>query len=110
VVMEGIPWPRPTVLHAARRAVALRQAQDERGGSAYDDRVVRARLAQAFGRLIRRQEDRGLFVLLSAAAPSRLMTAFPPGVAVRRLPLAEATQRVNEWLSSGQPIRHEERV
>src|SRR3546814_9609054 len=54
-VMEGVPWPRPTVLHAARRAVG--------GSSAYDDRVVRARLAQAFGRLIRRRDDKGMFVL-----------------------------------------------
>src|SRR4029453_7615482 len=70
VVMERVPWPRPTVLHAARRLV--------NGGSAYDDRVVRARLAQAFGRLIRRQGDRGLFVILSSALPSRLLTGFPP--------------------------------
>jgi ATP-dependent DNA helicase DinG len=82
----------------------------EGAGSAYDDRVVRARLAQAFGRLIRRREDRGLFVLLSAAAPTRLMSAFPPGVAIRRLPLAEAIARVNEWLPTGEPIRHEEPV
>ena len=114
VVMEGIPWPRPTVLHAARRAAAaLRPAQDERS-SAYDDRVVRARLAQAFGRLIRRSGDRGLFVLLSAAAPTRLMSAFPPGVAVRRLPLADAVARVGELLGAGlpsrDPIRHEEPV
>src|SRR6185436_14505865 len=58
VVMERVPWPRPDVLHAARRAAG--------GGTFYDDRVVRARLAQAFGRLIRRQEDKGMFVLLSA--------------------------------------------
>ena len=64
------------------------------GGSAYDDRVVRARLAQAFGRLIRRQGDRGTFVVLSAAFPSRLLNAFPAGVPVRRLPLAEAIERV----------------
>src|SRR5687768_5749461 len=102
VVMEGIPWPRPTVLHAARRAVG--------GGSAYDDRVVRARLAQAFGRLIRRGGDRGLFVLLSSAAPSRLMTAFPPGVAVRRVPLAEAVARVQTWLPSEAAMRQEEPV
>jgi ATP-dependent DNA helicase DinG len=102
VVMEGIPWPRPNVLHAARRAAG--------GGSAYDDRVVRARLAQAFGRLIRRKEDRGLFVLLSAAAPTRLMSAFPPGVPIRRLPLADATARVQEWLSTGATIRQEEPV
>jgi ATP-dependent DNA helicase DinG len=100
--MEGIPWPRPTVLHAARRAAG--------GGSAYDDRVVRARLAQAFGRLIRRREDRGLFVLLSAAAPTRLMSAFPPGVPIRRMPLAEATARVQDWLSTPVEIPDAERV
>jgi ATP-dependent DNA helicase DinG len=99
VVMEGVPWPRPTVLHAARRAAG--------GGSAYDDRVVRARLAQAFGRLIRRAEDRGTFVLLSAATPSRLFTAFPPGVAVRRVSLAEAIDRVR--LSTRMGFGHQER-
>jgi ATP-dependent DNA helicase DinG len=93
VVMEGVPWPRPTVLHAARRAAG--------GGLAYDDRVVRARLAQAFGRLIRRDQDRGMFVLLSAATPSRLLTAFPPGVRVSRVHLADAIARVRSRLSSG---------
>jgi ATP-dependent DNA helicase DinG len=90
VVMERVPWPRPTVLHAARRMAG--------GGSAYDDRVVRARLAQAFGRLIRRQGDSGVFVVLSAAFPSRLLSAFPPGVAVRRVPLDQAIARVEERL------------
>ena len=92
VVMERVPWPRPTVLHAARRMAG--------GGSAYDDRVVRARLAQAFGRLIRRQGDCGIFVILSAAMPSRLLSAFPPGVPIRRIPLDEAIERVEERLST----------
>jgi ATP-dependent DNA helicase DinG len=96
VVMEGVPWPRPTVLHAARRLA--------NGGSAYDDRTVRARLAQAFGRLIRRADDRGVFVLLSAATPSRLLTAFPPGVEVRRLSLAQAVAEVRARLSPGAPL------
>jgi ATP-dependent DNA helicase DinG len=86
VVMEGVPWPKPSVLHAARRLA--------NGGSAYDDRIVRARLAQAFGRLIRRADDRGVFVLLSAAMPSRLLTAFPPGVQIARVTLDEAIARV----------------
>jgi len=95
VVMERVPWPRPTVLNAARRMAG--------GGSIYDDRVVRARLAQAFGRLIRREGDRGLFVILCAAMPSRLLSAFPPGVGIRRVPLDIAIQRVEEFLplSSG---------
>ena len=86
VVMERVPWPRPTVLHAARRMAG--------GGSAYDDAVVRARLAQAFGRLIRREGDRGTFVILSAAMPSRLLSAFPAGVPIRRVPLDEAIAHV----------------
>jgi ATP-dependent DNA helicase DinG len=86
VVLERVPWPRPTVLHAARRMAG--------GGSAYDDRVVRARLAQAFGRLIRRDNDHGIFVILSAAMPSRLLTAFPPASPVRRVPLEVAIERV----------------
>jgi ATP-dependent DNA helicase DinG len=100
VVMEGVPWPRPTVLHAARRAAG--------DGTLYDDRVVRGRLAQAFGRLIRRQQDRGLFVLLSAATPTRLLTAFPPGVAIRRLPLADAILRVSSLLSSVETFGHQQ--
>ena len=91
VVMEGVPWPKPSVLHAARRLAG--------GGSAYDDRIVRARLAQAFGRLIRRADDAGAFVLLSAAMPSRLLGAFPPGTPVSRITLDEAVRRV-EHLSS----------
>jgi ATP-dependent DNA helicase DinG len=98
VVMEGVPWPRPTVLHAARRAGG--------GGIAYDDRAVRARLAQAYGRLIRRAGDEGMFVLLSSAMPSRLLSAFPPGVAVRRLPLAEAIERVRARLSKAGALVH----
>jgi ATP-dependent DNA helicase DinG len=98
VVMEGVPWPRPDVLHAARRAAG--------GGTLYDDRVVRARLAQAFGRLIRRQQDKGLFVLLSAATPSRLLTAFPPGVRVLRVPLHEAIERVRLRLATEDGFMH----
>jgi ATP-dependent DNA helicase DinG len=94
VVMERVPWPRPTVLHAARRMAG--------GGSAYDDRVVRARLAQAFGRLIRREGDRGTFVILSAAMPSRLLRAFPAGVPVSRVPLEEAIARASARLAQGE--------
>jgi len=72
------------------------------GGSAYDDAVVRARLAQAFGRLIRREGDRGTFVILSAAMPSRLLSAFPAGIPIRRVPLDEAIVAVaNTRTASG---------
>ncbi len=101
VVLEGVPWPRPTVLHAARKLA--------NGGNDYVDRAVRARLGQAFGRLIRRKDDVGMFVLLSAATPSRLLAAFPDGTPVSRVPLDEAVARVAARLSSvteiGQHIR-----
>ncbi|WFL77546.1 ATP-dependent DNA helicase [Altererythrobacter arenosus] len=91
VVMEQVPWPRPDILHKARRAA--------NGGSAYDDRIIRARLAQAFGRLIRSGEDSGHFVVLSPAFPSRLLSAFPDGTPVIRLTLEEALQRVAAGVS-----------
>ena len=86
VVMEQVPWPRPSILHRARRLAG--------GGSSYDDGIIRARLAQAFGRLIRSREDHGHFVVLSSAFPSRLLTAFPQGTPVTRMTLDEALQRV----------------
>ncbi len=86
VVMEQVPWPRPDILHRARRLA--------NGGSEYDDRIIRARMAQAFGRLIRTQGDKGHFVLLSSAVPSRLLTAFPPGTPIRRVTLDEAVSTI----------------
>jgi ATP-dependent DNA helicase DinG len=68
-------------------------------GQAYDDRIIRARLAQAFGRLIRSRGDSGHFVVLSAAFPSRLLSAFPPGTPVHRVTLDEALQRVAAGVS-----------
>ncbi len=91
VVMEQVPWPKPSILHRARRAAS--------GGSAFDDGIIRARLAQAFGRLIRGRDDRGHFIVLSPAFPSRLLSAFPPGTPVTRLTLEEALQRVTAGVS-----------
>ena len=88
VVMEQVPWPKPSILHRARRLAY------KSGGQAYDDRIIRARLAQAFGRLIRSSGDKGHFVVLSSAFPSRLLSAFPPGTPVRRVTLDVALQSV----------------
>ncbi len=90
VIMEQVPWPRPDILHKARRLAG--------GGTSYDDRIIRARLAQAFGRLIRQAGDKGHFVLLSAATPSRLLTAFPPGTPISRVTLDEAVARIKSGL------------
>ena len=84
IVFDRVPWPRPDILHKARRRVF--------GGGRYDDRRTRGRLRQAYGRLVRRADDRGVFVLLDPALPSRLAGAFPPGVEVERVGLAEAVE------------------
>jgi ATP-dependent DNA helicase DinG len=98
VVMEQVPWPKPSILHRARRLAG--------GGAEYDNRIIRARLAQAFGRLIRSAGDRGHFVVLSAAFPSRLLSAFPAGTPVLRLTLDQALHRVSAGVS-GEPARTE---
>ncbi len=90
VVLEAVPWPRPDILHKSRRAA--------NGGSNHDDRIIRARIAQGFGRLIRNKDDAGHFVVLSAAFPTRLLTAFPEGTCIRRVTLDEALARVSGGL------------
>jgi ATP-dependent DNA helicase DinG len=99
VIMEQVPWPRPDILHRARRL--------SYGGTDYDDRMIRAKLAQAFGRLIRSAGDKGHFVLLSSAVPSRLLTAFPPGTPVRRVTLEEAVRSIKSGLSPAVILRQE---
>jgi ATP-dependent DNA helicase DinG len=89
-VFDKVPWPKPTILHKARRA---------RFGRNYDDQMTRLRLKQAFGRLIRSERDRGCFVILEPATPSRLLTAFPPDAPVLRCGLAEAIAEIRGFLA-----------
>jgi len=89
VVFDKVPWPKPTILHKARRA---------KFGKSYDDLITRFRLKQAFGRLIRGPEDRGCFVILEGATPSRLLTAFPEKAPVKRCGLAEAIGDIRAFL------------
>jgi ATP-dependent DNA helicase DinG len=90
IVFDRVPWPRPDILHRARKPVF--------GGANYEDHIARLRLRQAYGRLIRRADDRGVFVLLDRQLPSRLLSAFPVGVAVARLPLVEAVAVTRRFL------------
>ena len=89
VVFDKVPWPKPTILHKARRA---------KFGKGYDDLITRFRLKQAFGRLIRGPEDKGCFVVLEGATPSRLLSAFPPDAPVKRCGLAEAIGDIRGFL------------
>jgi ATP-dependent DNA helicase DinG len=89
VVFDKLPWPKPTILHKARRA---------RFGRSYDDLLTRLRLKQAFGRLIRGPEDKGCFVILEGATPTRLLAAFPQAAPVKRCGLAEAIGDIKAFL------------
>jgi ATP-dependent DNA helicase DinG len=86
IVLDRVPWATPTILERARREAF--------GGNAYTDMVVRLRLRQGFGRLIRRAGDRGHFVVLDPRLASRFATAFPPGVRISRLGLVDAIDAV----------------
>ena len=88
-VFDKVPWPKPTILHKARR---------ERFGKGYDDLIARLRLKQAFGRLIRSDTDKGVFVVLDGACPSRLLAALPPEAPVMRLSLSEAVAETRRFL------------
>lgn len=89
IVFDRVPWPRPTILHKARRS--------NFGGRDYDEMVTRLKLKQAFGRLIRREGDRGIFVMLDSSLPTRLQSAFPENVEIIKTDLAQTTQSIRAF-------------
>ncbi len=95
LAFDRVPWPRPDLLHKARRE----RFGTGSGGRSWDDALARGRIAQAFGRLIRRADDRGVFVMLDAACPTRLFAALPPGTEVLRLGLAETVELTKGFLA-----------
>jgi ATP-dependent DNA helicase DinG len=90
IAFDRVPWPRPSVLHRAR--------QELFGKSTYSDTLTRLKLKQAFGRLIRSKSDRGVFLLIDAAMPTRLLSAFPKETEVTRCGLADAIKNVKDFL------------
>ncbi len=91
LIFDRVPWPRPTLLHKARR--------NEFGGRSYDEMITRLKLKQAFGRLIRRGDDRGIFVMLDSGLPSRLQTAFPKDTQITKTGLKEAVSIISQLRS-----------
>lgn len=92
IVFDRVPWPRPTILHKARREAF--------GGRTYDEMLTRLKLKQAFGRLVRRADDKGVFVMLDPMLPTRLQNAFPKDVEIEKIGLAETAMKIREFLSS----------
>jgi len=89
IVQDRVPWGQPNILERARRKAF--------GGAAWQDMIVRLRLRQAFGRLIRRSTDRGIFVILDNRLASRFGTAFPEGMEIERMGLVEALEQVKQF-------------
>jgi len=90
LVFDRVPWPRPNILHKARRAAF--------GKRRYDEMITRLKLKQAFGRLVRRADDRGVFVMLDSMLPSRLHGAFPEDVEIIKCSLSEAVDEIKAFL------------
>ncbi|MHA1597671.1 MAG: helicase C-terminal domain-containing protein, partial [Alphaproteobacteria bacterium] len=91
IVFDRVPWPRPDILHRARREAF--------GGRAYDEMLSRLKLKQAYGRLLRKQTDKGVFVMLDRALPTRLLGGFPDGVRAVRLGLKDAITEIRGFLA-----------
>jgi ATP-dependent DNA helicase DinG len=92
IIYDRVPWPRPDMLFKAR---AKWQGRD-----AWTDRMTRMRLRQAFGRLIRRADDKGVFVMLDSRLPTRLTSAFPNDVEIIRTGLVDAITQSRNFLKS----------
>jgi len=92
MIYDRVPWPRPDKLFQARA--------DWIGRTEWTDRLTRMKLRQAFGRLIRRKDDRGVFVILDSRLPTRLTGAFPPEIEIQRVGLAEAVEKSRLFLGS----------
>ena len=94
MIYDRVPWPRPTILHKARKIYF----ESEKSDLKYDDALTRLKLKQAFGRLIRQKDDRGIFIILDRAMPSRLNSSFPEGIEIQKLGLAETVKEVKNFL------------
>jgi ATP-dependent DNA helicase DinG len=92
IVFDRVPWPRPTILHRARKAFFA--------DIPYDDMMTRLKLKQAFGRLVRRADDRGMFVMLDRQMPTRLADAFPEGVPFARGGLKETLEAARAFFAT----------
>lgn len=92
LVFDRMPWPRPTILHKARR--------EEFGKRQYDEMITRMKIKQAFGRLIRSSNDKGIFIMLDSMFPSRLHSAFPQGTEIHRLGIADTIENVKIFLNN----------
>lgn len=92
LIFDKVPWPKPSLLHKVRR--------QNFGAKRYDEMVTRLKIKQAFGRLIRNHDDKGIFIMLESRLPTRICDAFPPECEVQRLPLKEVIDQVKDFFKA----------
>lgn len=102
VIVTRLPFDAPNdpVIHARYRAI------EANGGSAFkQDALPTAtlRLRQIFGRLIRSESDRGVFVVLDPRLRTtqfgrRMQKSLPP-IDNLTLPLAQIPEKLEQWLN-----------
>ena len=66
------------------------------------------KLRQAFGRLVRRRTDTGVFIMLDNRLPTRLTSAFPADVEVQRMGLADTIASVRQFFRQQEDEQDEE--
>lgn len=88
MVLDRMPWTIQSIVHTHRKK-AFQDAD-------YQNAIIRTKLQQAFGRLIRTKTDRGVFVILETV-PSRFHSAFPDTVPIVTCTLAQACQHVTDF-------------
>ncbi|MFT6072998.1 MAG: ATP-dependent DNA helicase DinG [Dasania sp.] len=86
VVFERVPWQRSDLIYKKRCALFK-----EHG---YDKFLVKQKIKQAFGRLIRTKNDKGCFVLIASRCPSDILTALPPECEIKKLSTNEAVKEI----------------
>ena len=92
VIFEKIPWSRRSILHGIRQAYWKTFY-----GLSYEDRLVRARIKQGFGRLIRHPDDRGIFIIFAPHCPSRLLATLPEGTTIKKKTLSQAKKELEDF-------------
>lgn len=86
IVQDRIPWVKPDIVYKVR---------EESYGKDIFKSIIRSRIKQSFGRLIRKNSDVGVYVILQPL-PSYLKPAFPKDIEIVRCGLSEACEIIRK--------------
>ncbi|MGV3278476.1 ATP-dependent DNA helicase [Rickettsiales bacterium LUAb2] len=89
VIFEKVPWCKRDILNNTRI---------KHFGKEFSNESVRFKLQQAFGRIIRSETDKGVFVLLTPSVPSEFLSAFPETTEILKISLPEALTTITNFL------------